>query len=173
MMKTQKSKLHYKEKVQWRQESILWVIIVSQSLKRSDLSRQLYEERDLGEVSFCQSHISVSSSPIRCDRKLAGPLTGRSICFPSSSSSSSLTNLGLAHQHHRSHNSRSSWEQLSQWGMLRSRLRLCLCPLVSLLPLLLSSKRKKKRCDWKLITPKLFPPLPEVVQLFRHESAAG
>lgn len=44
------------------------------------------------------------SSPIRCDRNLAGPLSGRYICFPGSSS----TKHGLAH-----HNSQHS--ELKEW----------------------------------------------------------
>ena len=72
------------------------------------------------------------SSPIRCDRNLAGPLSGRYICFPGSSS----TKHGLAH-HNSQHSELKKWVkekegerdcQLSQWGMLRSRLRLPFLP---------------------------------------------
>lgn len=48
--------------------------------------------------------------------------------------------------------------QLSQWGMLCSRLHLSFSTLSPLSSSHYSAARsKKKRCDWVLITPKLFP----------------
>lgn len=89
------------------------------------------------------------SSPIRCDRNLAGPLSGRYICFPGSSS----TKHGLAH-HNSQHSELKEWvkekegerERLSAISVRHASLKATspFSPLLSLLRLLLLSSKKQR-----------------------------
>lgn len=92
------------------------------------------------------------SSPIRCDRNLAGPLSGRYICFPGSSS----TKHGLAH-HNSQHSELKEWvkEKEGEREIVSYLSEACFaqgyvslfCPLVSSPPSITQqqeAKRKKK-----------------------------